>query len=66
MTLPLGHTGDVVDKMNIIRSQLGAGFGQRTSYPSQPMGSSKYIPFDNSALNSLRRGIVPSTKHIKH
>jgi RHS repeat-associated protein len=61
-----GHLGDVVEKTNIIRSQLGPGYGQRISYPAMQIGNSRYIPFDRRAFNSLEKGILPVTKYIKY
>ena len=56
----IGKTGAVVDKMNIIRSQLGNDFGQRTSYMSVFIsGAGTFIPFSSKALNVMQGGIAP-------
>jgi hypothetical protein len=63
----LGPTGAVVDRMNIVRSEMntqGYNYGQRTSYEGvtfSPTGSPAYLPFDANSLNNLQRGIVPAT-----
>jgi RHS repeat-associated protein len=63
----LGPTGAVVDRMNIVRSEMnsqGYNYGQRTSYEGvtfSPTGTPAYLPFDANSLNNLRRGLVPST-----
>jgi RHS repeat-associated protein len=67
-----GPTGPVVDRMNIVRSELnnqGYNYGKRTSYEGvtySPTGTPAYLPFDSNSLNDLQRGLVPSTtsKHI--
>lgn len=67
-----GPTGPVVDRMNIVRSELnkqGYNYGQRTSYEAvtfSPTGSPAYLPFDSNSLNNLQRGLVPAStsKHM--
>jgi RHS repeat-associated protein len=61
-----GLTGSVVDRMNIIRSQLGPDYGQRLSYAAYPLRGSNYLPFDQAALNRLKKNSLPSTLYIKH
>lgn len=65
--LPQGSTtGQVVDRLNIIRGQLnqqGGNYGQRTVYQGttfSPTGSPAYLPFDTGSNNSLQRGYVPA------
>lgn len=63
----VGLTGAVVDRMNIVRSELnsqGYNYGQRTSYEAvsfSPTLTPGYLPFDANSLNNLQRGIVPAT-----
>ena len=77
-TLVCGHlidwkgsfgTGDVVDKMNIIRSELndkGFDFGQRFHYKSQQIGDYQYIGFDKPSTGFIMSGIMPnSSKFIR-
>ena len=45
--------------MNTIRKQLGASYGQRTSYPALNSYGSNYIPFSSSSLNTLRSNPTP-------
>ncbi|MGI6339283.1 MAG: RHS repeat-associated core domain-containing protein [Bacteroidales bacterium] len=66
--LPQGSTtGQVVDRMNIVRSQLnqqGGNYGQRVVYQGttfSPTGTPAYLPFDNNANSNLQRGLVPAT-----
>ncbi len=64
----LGTTGDVVDRMNIIRGQMGFKWGQSLSYPSyqmSPGSKDSYIPFSRPSLNSLNKGLIPLTSRIK-
>ena len=64
----LGTTGEVVDRMNIVRSQMGFKWGQRLSYPSyqlSPGSKQSYIPFSRPALNSLTKGLIPLPSRIK-
>ena len=63
-----GATGPVVDKMNIIRSQLGPSFGQRKSYMGLQVGNSGYLPFDSRSLRRLLYGRtpLPGSKYIKY
>ena len=67
-------TGDVVDRMNVIRKELNENnnnrFGQRLSYQSivpneDEWGS--FIPFDSSSLKDIRRGNNPrnDSKYIR-
>jgi len=63
------HTGlggnlsdrDVVPKMNGIRGQLGADFGQRMSYETIPLGGYNYMPFDSGSKSYLGKGISPGS-----
>jgi len=61
-----GNTGGVVDRMNIVRRQLGENWGQRLSYTAMeltsPMFSGKYYPFDNLSKAYLRNGLPPDSK----
>lgn len=61
-----GQTGDVVDRMNIIRSQLGSDYGQRTSYAALPLGQYAYIPFSQVTRTMLSHGLIPSTSFIRY
>lgn len=56
-----GATGPVVDRTNIIRAELGASYGQRTSYKGMELspGGQAYIPFDRSSLRRLQAGRAP-------
>ena len=50
-------TGDVVDRMNKIRNELnkqGFNYGERLNYKAIPSGDGNIIPFNNSALTSLK------------
>ena len=50
-------TGDVVDSMNKIRNELnkqGFNYGERLNYKTIPSGDGNIIPFNNSALTSLK------------
>ena len=61
----LTGTGDVVDKMNIIRNELnqqGHNFGQRVRYPAVELFNNHYIPFDIDALRILQQGVEPDNK----
>ena len=71
--LPVGSaTGQVVDRLNIVRSQLnkqGGNYGQRIVYQGTSFSKTykpAYLPFDNGSNSSLQRGFVPaaSSKHI--
>ncbi|MBO6216783.1 MAG: RHS repeat-associated core domain-containing protein [Prevotella sp.] len=68
-TNELYGTGDVVDKMNVIRAELnkqGRNFGQRLNYKSIIIDegtTTSYIPFDNASLNSIKNGYRPSRKY---
>ncbi len=47
--------GQVVPKMNVIRSELGANFGQRTQYAAQRgIGNLFYIPFGNQRITFIK------------
>ena len=50
-------TGDVVDRMNKIRNELnkqGFNYGERLNYKAIPSRDGNIIPFNNSALTSLK------------
>jgi RHS repeat-associated protein len=59
-----GQTGAVVDKMNIIRSELGADYGQRLSYQGTYFNTTTklpyYIPFDSNSFTDLSNGNTPN------
>ena len=67
-TNELYGTGDVVDKMNVIRAELnkqGRNFGQRLNYKSIIIDegtTTSYIPFDWGAQNSIKGGYTPGRK----
>ncbi|MBK8518112.1 MAG: hypothetical protein IPL55_18055 [Saprospiraceae bacterium] len=64
----LGTTGDVVDRMNKIRAQMGFSWGQRLSYPSyqlSPFSKESYLPFSRTALNSLNTGLISLNSTIR-
>ena len=67
-------TGDVVDRMNVIRKELNENnnnrFGQRLSYKSIAPNEDEwisFIPFDPSSLKDIRRGNNPrnDSKYIR-
>ena len=67
-------TGDVVDRMNVIRKELNENnnnrFGQRLSYKSitpDEDGYVSFIPFDSSSLENIKRGDNPcdDSKYIR-
>jgi len=61
-----GSTGGVVDRLNIIRSELGSDYGQRTSYKGVRFnGGRSFIPMGVGALNSLKNNTPPSTANHK-
>ena len=58
---PMG-TGDVVDRMNVIRNELnqqGHNFGQRVRYRSIELNGHQFIPFDKEALRIILSGFEP-------
>lgn len=70
----LYDTGDVVDRMNVIRKELNENnnnrFGQRLSYKSIAPNEDEwisFIPFDPSSLKDIRRGNNPrnDSKYIR-
>ena len=68
----VGATGDVVDRMNVVRSEMNAqgnNYGIRKSYPTGyvPIGTSHYLPFSSGALKNLQNGYYPNTmqKYLK-
>ncbi len=72
--LPAGSaTGQVVDRLNIVRQQLnhqGGNYGQRMMYKGTyftPTGSPSYLPFDYDSNSSIMLGIPPPLcgKNIK-
>jgi len=73
--LPQGTTtGQVEDRLNIVRSQLnqqGGNYGERVVYKGtsfSPTKSPAYLPFDNNANKNLQRGLIPAStsKFIKY
>lgn len=66
-TTNFGSRGTVVDRMNIVRSQLnaqGMNYGQRESYISVPDSSSvtpTFLPFDKTSLSNLKNGNAPAS-----
>lgn len=54
-----GLTGTVVDRMNTIRTQLGASYGQRMSYAALNSYGNNYIPFSSSSLSTLKSNPTP-------
>ncbi|MDB9837145.1 hypothetical protein OAC51_09650, partial [Flavobacteriaceae bacterium] len=62
----LGSTGGVVDRLNVIRSELGSDYGQRTSYRAIRFnGGNSFLPMGTGALNNLQNSILPSTSNHK-
>ncbi len=62
----IGATGGVVDRMNIIRSQLSSqsftqSYGQRTSYKAAGYSGKAYLPMDQGSLERLNKGNKPTT-----
>ncbi len=55
----LGKTGDVVDRMNIIRSQMGESWGQRLSYSALKQNGRSYIPMSPMSLSEIKDGRAP-------
>ena len=53
--------GPVVERMNIIRQELGPYWGQRMSYMAFPSHGQFYIPFNGDALWALGTGLIPSS-----
>lgn len=61
-----GFTGPVVDRMNIIRAELGASYGQRESYHGKLAADGfKYIPFSSGAKMLLDNKVAPKQSYIK-
>lgn len=67
-----GPTGIVVDRMNLVRSELntqGLNYGQRMSYSASSLNENKspplYIPFDKASKNKIENGVVPNTMFIQ-
>lgn len=50
------NPGPVVEKMNVIRQDLGPNWGQRLTYHALPMFGQAYLPFNGDALMMLYRG----------
>ncbi|SHF93302.1 RHS repeat-associated core domain-containing protein, partial [Bacteroides faecichinchillae] len=67
----VNYPGDVVSKMNTIRSELnsqGGNYGQRMDYKSMEINSSRYISFDRASQGQLSLGLppLPVNKYIKY
>lgn len=67
-----GPTGVVVDRMNVVRSELnqqGGNYGQRSSYSATYIDSEamtpKFIPFDRASKSSIQNGNEPNTMFIQ-
>jgi hypothetical protein len=68
----LSDTGQVVDRLNIVRQELnqnGGNYGVRMSYKAtsfNPSGKPAYVPFDRVANSNLMLGVKPAivNKHI--
>ena len=74
VAIDLDGTGDVVDRMNVIRKELNDNnnnrFGQRLNYASFILNEDEhvgFIPFDSSSLNDIERGNNPrnDSKYIR-
>lgn len=55
-------TGDVVDRMNVIRNELnqqGHNFGQRVRYRSIELNGHQFIPLDKETLRIILSGFEP-------
>ncbi len=53
-------------RVNQIRQEMGVDWGQRTSYyRTNALDGHAYIPFDNSAKNSLKTNTPPTTLFLK-
>ncbi len=61
-----GIPGQVEDKMNQIRQELGRDYGQRMSYTAFPMNDVNIVPFSFSALFSLDNSVFPSRSFIRY
>ena len=61
-------TGDPVDFVNKIRSELGGSFGQRLNYEPIQIEMKRFIPFDVPSFENLKRGFRPPTdsKYIEY
>jgi|GEM_PF-2662273 hypothetical protein len=58
--------GDVEEKINKIRKQLGPSYGQRLSYFFEGTNSgNRYVPFSQEALRELKKGNDPTSSYIK-
>lgn len=64
-TSTFGLTGQVVDRMNTIRAQLGPDYGQRLSYSALPIGGYAYLPFAPIAKMMLDQNRIPSSYYIR-
>jgi RHS repeat-associated protein len=52
------NPGPIEARMNIIRSQLGADYGQRLSYGARSIDGVNYLPFGPISANLLTQGVA--------
>ena len=50
------NPGPVVEKMNVIRQELGSNWGQRVTYHALPMFGQAILPFNSDALRLWSKG----------
>jgi hypothetical protein len=60
-----GVPGPNEDRMNIIRSELGADYGQRMSYSHRTIGGVNYLPFGPISCNQLKNGIPANAYTVR-